>query len=176
MAWAARSSAVGSVPKKSSDARDHLASLLGDELAGCDDAYDCQLGCTAALALADRILEIRPALRSSCSARVLPVPVPPTMTPRCQRRGSRDNHRSSSDIPTAGAPQLLVFVFARNKVYLECSSALQPPASSFGKVGQRFQQNLRAAVSAACDRGCCCATSGLCCQFLACLLPRQQEG
>ena len=39
-----------------------------------------------------------------------------------------------------------------------------------------FQQHLRAAVSAACDRGCCCATSGLCCLFLACLLPRQQEG
>eukprot|EP00964_Phaeocystis_antarctica_P000164 scaffold97_cov38-Phaeocystis_antarctica.AAC.1 len=71
---------------------------------------------------------------------------------------------------------LLVFVFARNKVYLEVRQRYNRQLPLLEKSVNGFQQHLRAAVSAACDRGCCCATSGLCCQFLACLLPRQQEG
>ena len=96
MAWAALSSAVGSVLKKSSvTLRAALAtsSLFAITLTTANSA-----GQSAALALAERMLEINPASRSSCSARVLPVPVPPTMTPRCQRRGSRANQRSVDDI------------------------------------------------------------------------------
>ena len=64
------------------------ASLATSSLAAMTLTTANSAGQSAALALADRMLKIRPALRSSCSARVLPVPVPPTMTPRCQRRGS----------------------------------------------------------------------------------------
>jgi hypothetical protein len=71
------------------------ASLATSSLAAITLTTANSAGQSDALALAERMLEMNPASRSSCKARVLPVPVPPTMTPRCQRRGSRDSHPSS---------------------------------------------------------------------------------